>query len=127
MAPSVGRALSVRHVEADMPRRDTAFCFVIFRDNEDAYVSVNGKTCWSKTNLIGTSGTQECGGGFKEESFRVTGCYGILKREMPLTVRVWTSLDADASDESFAIDIVVVRPLQEVVVQGYWLSEGRLS
>tara|TARA_B110000444_G_scaffold208044_1_gene202270 strand:- start:296 stop:583 length:288 start_codon:yes stop_codon:yes gene_type:complete len=91
----------------------------MLRDNEDAYVAVNGKTCWSKNNLVGTIGTQECGGAFKEESFRVTGCYVAVEESAPLTVRVWTSLDADASDESFAIDTVVVQPLRD---KGYWLS-----
>ena len=85
------------------------------RDNEDAYVSVNGRTCWSKTKAVGTSGTQECGGFFKEERFRVTGCYVELSGSddnVPLEVRVWTSLDGDASDESFAIDNVAVRQFQ---------------
>ena len=72
-------------------------------------MSVNGKTCWTKTT-VGTIGTQECGGFYKEERFRVSGCYVALAANMPLTVRVWTSLDGDASDESFAIDNVVVRP-----------------
>ena len=82
----------------------------MLRDNEDAYVSVNGETCWSKTNLLGTIGTQECGGGrLKEESFRVTGCYVALEENQPLAVCVYTSLDADARDESFAIDNVVVQ------------------
>ena len=74
-------------------------------------MSVNGKKCWSKTGLIGTSGTQECGGFFKEERFRVTGCYVTLEAEMPMTVRVWTSLDAGALDESFAINNVVIQAL----------------
>ena len=73
-------------------------------------MSVNGKTCWSKTT-VGTIGTQECGGFYKEERFRVTDCYVALEVNMPLTVRVWTSLDGDASDESFGIDNVVVRLL----------------
>jgi hypothetical protein len=72
---------------------------------------VNGKTCWSKTGLIGTSGIQECGGFFKEERLRVTGCYATLEANMLMTVRVWTSLDSDARDESFAIDNVVIQLL----------------
>ena len=83
------------------------------RDNEDAYVSVNGKACWSKTGLVGTSGIQKCGGVFKEERFPVIGCFATLEEGMPLTVRVWTSLDGDAGDESFAIDNVVIQPLAE--------------
>ena len=72
-------------------------------------MSVNGKKCWNRPGLIGTSGTQECGGFFKEERFRVTDCYEWLEANMPMTVRVWTSLDSDARDESFAIDNVVIQ------------------
>ena len=57
-------------------------------------------------------GTQQCGGFFKEERFRVTGCYATLsgsEGNIPLTVRVWTSLDGAADDESFGIDNVVVK------------------
>ena len=78
-------------------------------------MSVNGKQCWSKTKAVGTSGTQQCGGFFKEELFRVTGCYATLsgsEANLPLTVRVWTNLDGDAGDESFAIDNVVVEKFQ---------------
>ena len=85
------------------------------RDNEDAYVSVNGKTCWSKTKAVGTSGTQECGGFFKEETFRGTGCEVTLSgsaETIPLEMHVWTSLDGDPGDESFGIDNVVVRKFQ---------------
>ena len=85
--------------------------FPTHRDHEDAFVSVNGKTCWSKTGLVGTSGTQVCGGFFKEERFRVKDCYVTLGANAPLTVRVWTSLDSDAFDESFAIDNVVIKRL----------------
>ena len=76
-------------------------------------MSVNGKQCWSKTGLVGTSGSQECGGFFKEERFQVRDCYVTLEAEMPMTVRVWTSLDGDALDESFAINNVVVQLLGE--------------
>ena len=84
------------------------------RDNEDAYVSVNGKTCWSKTKAVGTSGTQECGGFFKEETFRVTGCEVTLSgstETIPLEVHVWTSLDGDPGDESFGIDNVRIKKI----------------
>ena len=94
-----------------------ATCLNALRDGEDAYVSVNGKTCWTKTNILGTVGTQQCGGVFKEERFRVSGCFVTLpavvtlsgaRLETPLTVRVWTSLDGDPTDESFGIDNVVI-------------------
>ena len=86
-----------------------------FRDNEDAYVSVNGKTCWTKTGMLGTSGTQQCGGFYKEERFRVTDCYITLPTPevIGLTVRVWTNLDGEADDESFAIDNVVIKNTQQ--------------
>ena len=84
-------------------------------------MSVNGKTCWSKTGLVGTSGTKnECGGSanrllyrrvFMEERFPVIGCFATLEANMPLTVRVWTNLNSHSRDESFAIDNVVIKPL----------------
>ena len=85
------------------------------RDHEYGYVSLNGKKCWAK-KMLATSGTQQCGGFFKEESFRITGCTIVLAASdtattVPLTVRVWTSLDGDASDESFAIANVIITDL----------------
>ena len=89
------------------------------RDKEDAYVSLNGKTCWTKTGLYGRSGKRnECGGSanrllyrrvFLEERFPVIGCFATLEANMPLTVRVWTNLDSHSRDESFAIDNVVIQ------------------
>merc|ERR1712072_1267404 len=79
-------------------------------DNERAYVSVNGKLCYNKV-LHYSRGTNVCGhghGGFKEEKIRVT-CKGTLSKAGNLAVRVWTSLNQDARDESFGIDNVVVR------------------
>ena len=85
-------------------------CFLRCRDNEHAYVSVNGETCWAKTDIFATNGVQQCGGFFKEERFPVTGCYITLPEgSTALTVRVWTSLDSAANDESFGIDNVVVK------------------
>ena len=83
------------------------------RDNEDAYVSVNGKTCWTRTDVLGTVGTQQCGGFFKEEGFRVRGCYATLSASEGLTVRVWTNLDGAANDESFGINNVVITKIEE--------------
>ena len=86
------------------------------RDNEHAYVSLNGETCWTKHDLFATDGTQQCGGGFKEERFRVTGCVATLpfsEVDAPLTVRVWTNLDGKADDESFGIDNVVVTKIRD--------------
>ena len=39
---------------------------------------MNDKSCAIKQNLVGTDGTQLCGGWFKEEVFRVRGCYVTL-------------------------------------------------
>ena len=81
-------------------------------------MSVNDNVCWSKRGLLGTDGTQLCGGRYKEEYFRVTGCYVELsaasKATVPLTVRVWTNLDGNADDESFGIDNVVVSYFEKV-------------
>ena len=97
-------------------------CCLTRRDNEDAYVSVNGNVCWIKNDLRGTDGTQLCGGWFKEERFRVTGCYitlsAALEATVPLTVRVWTNLDGDADDESFGIDNVVVAKIEDGYLEG---------
>ena len=59
--------------------------------------------------MVGTSGTQQCGGVFKEERFPVVGCFVTLEANTPLTVSVQTSLDKNPRDESFAIDNVVIR------------------
>ena len=81
-------------------------------------MSLNGKTCWTKSKMVGTSGTQQCGGFFKEESVRVTGCYITLPSSssqfQPLTVRVWTNLDGAADDESFGIDNVLIEKLSQI-------------
>ena len=77
-------------------------------------MSLNDRTCWVKRNLIGSAGTQGCGTGSKEQVFRVLGCHITLAptaeahQAVPLTVRVWTNLDEDATDESFGIDNVVI-------------------
>ena len=87
------------------------------RDHESAYVSMNDKTCYIKSNLVGTSGTQLCGGWYKEEVFRLRGCYITLsstwEEDVPLTVRIWTDLDGDAADESFGIDNIVLAQVEE--------------
>ena len=71
-------------------------------------MSVNGKLCWTKSNLIGTAGTQLCGGIYREQVFRVLGCHITLPKAQKLTVNLWTTLDGDAADESFGIDNVFV-------------------
>ena len=100
-----------RHVNK-MPRLSCHSLSCTPRDGESAYVSMNDKTCAIKENLIGATGTQLCGGWFKEEVFRVKGCYVTLSAAsegpVPLKVRVWTNLDGDARDESFGIDNILI-------------------
>ena len=90
------------------------------RDSETAYVTMNGidgtyKTCWTKT-MSGIDGTQQCGGFFKEEHVRLS-CDVTLSGSggnIPLHVRVWTSLDGAADDESFGIANVVIAKRQGI-------------
>ena len=74
---------------------------------------MNGKKCLIKRILRGTTGTQLCGGWFKEEVFRVRGCYITVPTRLPLTVRVWTTLDGEADDESFGVDNIKILKLEE--------------
>ena len=86
------------------------------RDDEAAYVSLNGEPCWTKPGITTSQGTQQCGekgrfGRWNEDVFQVTGCSITLSGSgsKPLTVRVYTNLDAqDAKDESFGIANVVI-------------------
>ena len=79
-------------------------------------MSLNGKRCWTKLSISSSQGTQQCGeqgnfGPWNEDAIPVTGCSITLSGSgfKPLTVRVWTSLDArDAKDESFGIANVVI-------------------
>jgi len=78
------------------------------RDNEKAYVSVNDNICWTKT-FEQTSGSYECGtNGYifarREDSVAVRCDAESVGGEV--TVRVYTSLDGTANEESFAIDNV---------------------
>ena len=79
-----------------------------------------------KSGILGTDGTRMCGGIFKEEIFRVTGCYVTLsstsKATVPLTVNVWTNLDREAYDESFGIDNVVISRAKKGIASE---SDGR--
>ena len=79
------------------------------RDNEYAYVQVNGKTCWSK-RLVASSGKQTCGqkhGNWHEERIPVT-CTGTATGNGEFKVRVYTTLNSGATDESFGIDNAVL-------------------
>ena len=84
------------------------------RDNENAYVSVNGKTCWQKNSIVLSKGEAVCGGGYKSEERFPVSCQVTLSGtgNRPLAVRVWTTLNQGANDESFAIDNVVIRKLK---------------
>ena len=91
-------------------------------------MSVNEEVCWYKKDILATEGTKQCGGHFKEQTFRVTGCYvtlrSILDETPPLTVRVWTNLDQAADDESFAIDNVVVTKIEEGSAERCMISKN---
>ena len=85
-------------------RRGLSHC----RDNENAYVQVNGKTCWTKK--LHNSGKQVCGsknGGWNEDRIKVSCIAPAVNNQ--LTVRVYTALNSDAKDESFGIDNVVLK------------------
>jgi len=78
------------------------------RDNENAYVQVNGKTCWQK-KLAAGSGKQLCGqkhNGWNEARYQVS-CTGDAK-DGQFIVRVYTALNSAANDESFGIDNAVL-------------------
>ena len=80
------------------------------RDNENAYVSLNGKQCW--TRKFAGQGSQVCGSGngnWNEERVTVK-CQGASVNGK-MAVRVWTSLNSAANDESFGIDNVVVQKI----------------
>ena len=79
------------------------------RDNEKAHVAINGKTCWSQT-LGHQDGSNQCGS-TKSTSWRETSISVKCEDDAvsgKLTVRVYADLSSDATDESFAIDNVVV-------------------
>ena len=86
----------------------TSCAAVRLRDNENAYVQVNGKTCWTK-KLAG-SGKQVCGSksnGWNEDKIKVKCSAPAVKGQF--TLRVYTQLNSAANDESFGIDNVVLR------------------
>ena len=82
-------------------------------------MSVNGKTCWTRTNMLYKRGTRQCGGGHFDEAFRVAGCEAKLSGsgQMPMTVRVWTNLNSSPDDESFGIDNVVIEKIKTALSQ----------
>ena len=85
------------------------------RDGEDAYVSLNGKRCWTKAGITDSQGTHQCGSPWHEDVFPVTGCSITLSGTgyKPLTVRVYTNLDSgDAKEESFGIANVAIHNVQ---------------
>ena len=80
------------------------------RDGEKASVTLNGKECWSQA-LSTSLGEPVCGGdgtGRWGEGLIAVKCEGEAASGK-LAVRVSTTLDQESSDESFAIDNVVVR------------------
>merc|ERR1711937_644577 len=79
------------------------------RDNENAIVQANGKTCWQK-KLAAGSGKQLCGqkhNGWNEEKIKVSCTAAAVNGQF--TLRVYTQLNSAANDESFGIDNVVLK------------------
>ena len=110
---NAGKGLALVSLTTQKYTQKYTFIISFFRDNEVGFVEVNGERCWSRV-MLATDGTQQCGGFFKEEVFRVTGCIVTLPESQsnaPVTVRVSTDLDGTADDESFAIDNVYVTKL----------------
>ena len=87
------------------------FCLLYCRDdNEKAYVSVNGKSCWSRA-LKSTTGSEQCGVKTNNWLFEYSTLVTCKAEAVDgkLKVRVHTDLNSNADDESFAIDNVVVK------------------
>ena len=84
-----------------------------YRNGEAAYVSLNGVICWAMS-LTGSQGTQQCGAQapWNEDAVPVTDCSITLfgSGNVPLTVRVWTTIEIqDVTEEkSFGIANVVI-------------------
>ena len=94
-------------------RGKTDYALTHCRDNENAIVQVNGKTCWQK-KLAAGSGKQLCGSksnGWNEEKIKITCQAAPVNGQ--LTVRVYTELDSAANDESFGIDNVKLTKLDD--------------
>ena len=98
------------------------------RDNEAAFVSLNGKQCWMERQIPSARGSPQCGKHgnalpsdkpYDEDLLPVYGCVETLSGsgQKSLTVRVWTTLDED-TDENFGIDNVV---FQRVRTGASWL------
>ena len=73
---------------------------------------MNGQTCWRK-KLSASSGKQVCGQEhvyFNEEKILVKCSADAVNGQF--TVRVYTTLNSGASDESFGVDNVVLKKLE---------------
>ena len=82
------------------------------RDGEKAFVSVNGDRCW-KEKFKETDGVQVCG---KDKQWYSKDMLVAVECEEKavdgkLTVRVYTELNSEPGDESFAIDNVVIKQI----------------
>ena len=88
------------------------YAFAHDRANEKAYVTVNDKACWNKTLTNNPQGSQQCGDTtlsgdiWFEESLAVQCAAESVDGK--LTVRVYADLNQVGTDESFAIDNVIV-------------------
>ena len=78
------------------------------RDDEKAFVSVNGKQCWTRS-FWGGDGSHQCGSTrqhFEETSVAVKCEAEAVDGE--ITVKVTTNLGGQGNEESFAIDNVEI-------------------
>ena len=83
--------------------------FHFCRDTEKAFVEVNGKKCWTKS-FTAVQGKQICGStnnGWNELKVKATCTADAVKGAF--TVRVSTTLNSAANDESFGIDNVLLK------------------
>ena len=79
---------------------------------EAGFVSINDKQCWSES-LSSREGSEQCGrsnNAWENENLIHVHCQAQSVGDK-LMVRVHTNLDGHASDESYAIDNVVVTKL----------------
>ena len=71
-------------------------------------MSVNSEECW-RQRFRWSIGSKECGGKYKDAS-AAAECEAESVGGK-LTVRVYTDLDSNGKDESFAIDNVAITPI----------------
>ena len=104
---AIAKTISV--LDAGSYRMSLDFFKIDSWDGETGYVYVNGVQCWSRTFTY-SEGTNTCGGhhGGGEVMVHISCDTGHISEGGSVNVRVTTSLDQHADDESFGIDNVVL-------------------